>query len=127
MNQEIKHRRLYAFYNSKVLQALMIVIIVGITMIGYYNDLLLPVICSGTALMLFIGYSAWLWIKKPKQIVINTWLSNISGLFCLYFLIVATMKNPNQWWYIFPIVCAIVILFIAMIYTKYDKTFTITE
>ncbi len=127
MNQEIKHRRLYAFYNSKVLQALMIVIIVGITMIGYYNDLLLPVICSGTAFLLFIGYSSWLWIKKPKQIVIHTWLSNISGLFCLYFLIVATMKNPNQWWYIFPIVCAIVILFIAMIYTKYDKTFTITE
>lgn len=125
MQKEIRHRRLYAFYHSKVLNALMIVIIVGIFLMGYYKSYLLPIICSATAFLLFIGYTAWLWIKKPKEIVINKWLSDISGTFTLYFLIVAAMKGANQWWHIFPIVCAVLILFIIMINPKYDKTFTI--
>lgn len=126
MKEEIRHRRLYAFYHSKVLNALMIVIIVGIFLMGYYKSYLLPVICSATGFLLFIGYTAWLWIKKPQKIMINNWLSDISGSFTLYFLIVTALKAENQWWYIFPIVCAVLILFLCMINPKGDKTFIIT-
>lgn len=126
MEKEIRHRRLYAFYNSKVLNALMIVIINGIFLMGYYKTYLLPAICSSSAFLLFLGYSVWLWIKKPKEITINAWLSDISGIFTLYFLVIAAMKTDNQWWYIFPVVCSVFILFITMINPKNDKTFIIS-
>lgn len=127
MNKEIRHRRLYAFYHSKVLNALMIVIIIGIFLMGYYKSYLLPAICSATGFLLFLGYTTWLWIKKPNEIVINKWLSDISGTFTIYFLIVSAMKAANQWWYIFPVVCAVLILFIVMINPKNDKTFIISQ
>lgn len=127
MSKEIRHRRLYAFYHSKVLNALMIVIIVGLIFMRYCESYLLPVICSASALLLFLGYTAWLWIKKPDEIIINRWLSDTSGVFTLYFLIVMAMKNANQWWYIFPVVCAVLILFFALINPKKDITFTISQ
>ncbi len=124
MEQTIRHRRLYAFYNSKVLNTLLVVGIVSLTQIGYMHSLLMPVICSTVSFTLFIGYALWLWIKKPKQIVINTWLSNQTIWFTLYFLIVSAMKEPSLWWYIVMLVMAIVLLFITMIRPR-DKVFEI--
>ncbi len=127
MDKTIRHRRLYAFYNSKVLNALTIVIIVGILLMSYFQSFLLPVICSATGFVLFLGYTAWLWIKKPKEIIINTWLSSVSGSFTLYFLCVAAINAENQWWYIFPIVAAVLILFLTLINPDYDQKFIITQ
>lgn len=124
MKTEIRHRRLYAFYNSKVLNALVITIIVCLLLMAYMRTTLLPAVCSGVALLYFIVYSLWFWIKKPKSIVINTWLSSISGWFVLYFLIIAPMKAANPWWYITPIVCAITALFISLL-TRHDQSFII--
>jgi len=112
---DIKHRRLYAFYRSKVLNALMIVAIISLLQIGYMQSIMMPVVCAAISLTLFIGYSLWLWIMKPKQIVINNWLSNINSWFTFYFLIIVALKSDNQWWYVFPVICAIGSLFICMI------------
>lgn len=124
MKQKITHRRLYAFYQSKVLNALLIAMIVSLLMAAYTNSLLLPVICSSLATLFFIAYALWLWIKKPASITINNWLSNLSGLFVLFYLIVNAMKTPNQWWYITPIALSVVALFVVLI-TDHDERFDI--
>ena len=127
MKKEIRHRRLYAFYHSKVLNALMIVLILGLLLTDYNDTVIIPLLCSATALLLFIGYSAWLWIKKPQRIVINKWLSNISGWFILYYLCVIAITTPNQWWFVVPGVGAVVLLFLSMINPDTDRQFVITE
>lgn len=121
MVQEIKYRRLQAFYRSKVLNALMIVVIVSLLLRAYTKSMLLPVICSSLAIAFFIGYSLWLWIKKPKSIIVNEWLSNLNGWYTIYFLIIMAMDAPNQWWYITPIVFSVVLLFISMINNQDEK------
>ena len=125
MKYEIRHRLLYAFYKSKVLNSMMIAVIVGLLLACYYPSSLLPIICSSLALAMFIGYSLWLWIKKPKRIVINDWLSEMSGYFTLYFLIVVALRSDNQWWYIFPAACSVVVLFIALVRNR-DEIFGIS-
>ena len=124
MKQEIKNRRLEAFYRSKVLNALMMVIIISLMLMNYTKSILLPVICGTLALLFFIGYSLWLWIKKPKEIIINKWLSNINEVFSIYYLIIIAMEAHNQWWYITPIVLSVVLLFIMLI-NHQDKKFDI--
>lgn len=124
MRQEIRHRRLYAFYQSKVLNTLMIVTVISLMQIGYLQSMVMPVICSSVSLALFIGYTLWLWIRKPKQITIDTWLSNLSIWFTLYFVVVVAMKDLTQWWYIFPIVAAIILMFINLV-RPHDELFDI--
>lgn len=121
MQQDIIHRRLHAFFRSKVLNALMIVIIVSLLLMAYTKSMLLPVICGSLALLFFIGYSLWLWIKKPKSIIINNWLSDLNGSFTIYFLIINAMDAPNQWWYITPIVFSVVLLFISLVNNQDEK------
>lgn len=121
MEHDIQHRRLHAFYRSKVLNALMIVVIVSLLLMAYTKSMLLPVICGTLALLFFIGYSLWLWIKKPKSIIINNWLSNLNGAFTLYYLIIISINAPNQWWYITPIAFSVVLLFISLINNQDEK------
>ena len=124
MKKEIRHRRLHAFYQSKVLNALMIVIIVNLLLMAYLSSMLLPAICGSLALLFYICYALWLWIKKPRTIIINSWLSNINGWYTLYFLIIAALKSSNPWWYITPAALAVVALFILLI-TGHDESFEI--
>lgn len=124
MAQEIRHRRLHAFYQSKVLNALMILECVSLLMIGYMGSITLPAICASIAFALFLGYSLWLWIKKPRRIVINNMLSEASGFFTLYFIVVGISGASNPWWYGFPVLCAIVIMFVSMIKPS-DEVFEI--
>lgn len=124
MKQDIKHRRLYAFFNSKVLNVLYVMGVLSLLQVGYLKSMELPVVCSSASFALFIGYSLWLWIKKPKQIVVNVWLSDLTIWFTLFFLIVAAMKATSWMWYTFPIVAAIVMWFIDMI-CPHDKLFDI--
>lgn len=126
MKYEIKHKRLYAFYNSKVLNALMIVVITGLLFMDYSGKMLLPIMCSSIALLFFICYSVWLWIRKPQQITINNLLSDMTSYLTLYFLIITTLKLNNQWWYIVPIVSSVIILFISLVKSD-DKIYKISE
>ncbi len=124
MKQNLRHRRLYAFYQSKVLNALMIVVIISLLLMVYTESMLLPLICGSLAFLLFIGYSLWLWIKKPKSIIINKQLSDLKSILTLYVLIIVVMDASNQWWYITPIALSVVILFISMVNNR-DETFDI--
>lgn len=121
---EIRHRRLHAFYNSKVLNALMIVVVDGLLLMGCYKTLLLPVVCSGIALLLFIGYSLWLWFAKPGRVVINKTLSGMSGYLFLYFLIVGIPTLENEWWYIAPLIASILMMFVVLVRND-DEVFEI--
>ncbi|MDE6498457.1 MAG: hypothetical protein K2L21_07340 [Muribaculaceae bacterium] len=111
MEQTIRHRRLYAFYRSKALNSLMILIYLSLIMaLHTRNDFFL--MCAAGAGVLFVGYALWIWIARPRRIAINDWLSNVSGLYFIYFLAVPWMKTPNPWWYIAPALIAIPLLFI---------------
>lgn len=102
----------------------MISLIVCLFIFIYTGLMILPMIAGAFLLAFFIGYSLWLWIKRPRNIVINPWLSDMSGLFTLYFMVVALIKNAGQWWYITPVVCATIVLFISLIRPK-DESFEI--
>lgn len=121
---KIRHRRLYAFFESKVLNALMITIVTCIFLMAYTQSMLLPVICSSIALIGFIGYTLWIWLKKPQRIPINKWLSGINGCFTLYFIIIMPMDAPNKWWYITPICFSVCTLCISLIRNQ-DEWFEI--
>lgn len=124
MNPSIRHRRLHAFYQSKVLNILMMIIIVSLLLMAYSYSMLLPVICSSIALACFIAYSAWLWGKKPASIVINNRLSGIGSFYVLYYLIVVAIDADNQWWYIIPVAVAVIVLFLSSM-NYGDEEFTI--
>ena len=124
MAQIIRHRRLHAFFQSKVLNSFMIVTIVSLLAMQCCTSMLMPLVCAATAMLFFIGYALWIWIKKPKSIVINNWISNLNSSFVFYYLIISASKSTNEWWYIFPAVSAICMLFIAMV-TSHDEVFKI--
>lgn len=114
MKNEIRHRRLHAFYKSKVLNALMMVVMLCLMLLAYTKSMLLPVVSGSIAFALFIGYAIWFWIKKPKSIIINNWLSDFNGWSMIYYLILVAMNLSNPWWYITYMIFAIIILFLAM-------------
>lgn len=123
---KVKHPRLYAFYESKVLNAMGIITIVSLLCIKAFDTLLLPVLCASVAAVAAIGYSAWLWIAKPDKIVINSWLSDMSGSLTLYSLIVSAMDTDNKWWFYFPILCSVAILFVSLVRNQ-DRIYDITN
>lgn len=124
MRSEIKHRRLHAFYKSKVLNMLMILIFICLFAIGYSHSLFLPTLCGSFAFMLFCGYSLWLWIKKPQQVTTNELLSDTNGLFTLYFIVVTAANLTNEWWYISAFIAAMAALFLSFLNFK-DQEFEI--
>lgn len=125
MGRNIRHPRLHAFYQSKVLNALMIVLIDALLILDWFMmsgyDWILPVICSAVAFVLFVGYSIWLWVWKPRTIVIDSRLSDMSWYLTLYFLAVVAMKASNRWWYIFPIVCSVVMFIMSLVKPKDER------
>lgn len=118
MEPIIKHTRLDAFFRNKALNALMIVTILSLILMRWSGTMLLPVTCASLAFSLFIGYAIWFWIKKPSNVIVNKWLSEINGILTLYFLITTALKERSEWWDIFPFICAIITLFIALTNSK---------
>ena len=93
---KIENRRLYAFLRSQTLTILMLMAFCCLFLIRWLNDLIIPGIIGGIIFYMAIVYSLWFWIKKPKEIIINNWLSNISSVFLFYWFIVNAMDNPNK-------------------------------
>lgn len=124
MKQEIKNRRLYAFFNSKVLNALLMVGIVCLLLMAYLKSVLLPALCGAIAFLFFIGYSLWFWIKKPKTIVINRRLSDVTGLYVLYDIITGATYPANQWLLIVPIALSVVVFAVSLL-NNHDENFEI--
>lgn len=124
MAQEIRHRRLHAFFESKVLNTLSIVITASLSMVGFTRTLTLPLLCAAIAFAIFVSYSLWVWIKKPSQIVINNLISNLSFVFSLYFIVVAVIMPANPWWFAVPLLSAIVLLSFSLIKPA-DRVFDI--
>lgn len=120
----IRHKRLHAFYKSKVINALVTVAVICLLSMRCVRPALLPAVCGATALLLAAGYSLWLWTAKPQRVVTNGWLSDVTGWYVIYCLIVNAMKAPNDWWFIAPAILGVVLLFVAMVNGR-DETFEI--
>lgn len=118
----IKQKRLYAFFNSKVINSMMLIMEFFILLIPCFNDVMVPIICGAASLLLIIGYTVWLFVKKPAKITVNKWLSEISSLYTIYFLIVIAMDKFSIWWDIFAVLIFISIFFISLIKPK-DRVF----
>ena len=115
MEEKIENRRLYAFLRSQTLTILMLLAFSCLFLMPYLNDLIIPGIIGGAIFCMAIGYSCWFWIKKPKEIVINNWLSNISSVFLIYWFIVNAMDNPNKIWFLFPLICLVALFIIVLV------------
>lgn len=124
MDPLIRHRRLYAFYNSKVLNILLIIGEISLLQIGYMQPAIIPGVCAAISLMLFLGYIIWFWLKKPKKIIIDTWISDMSSWFTIYYLIVINIDNGSWWWCGAPMIAAILLCFINMV-NPHDQPFEI--
>ena len=120
------NRRWIAFCESKVLNALIMIVVTSCLLMGWSGRIQLPAICCIIAFSFFLGYSIWYWLKKPEGVLINKWLSNISAGFTLYYILIISVKAPNQWWYITPICFAVVVLCYSLICNK-DEMYNITE
>ena len=112
---KIENRRLYAFLRSQTLTILMDMAFSCLFLMPYLNDLIIPGITGGVIFSVAIGYSIWFWLKKPKEIIINNWLSNISSVFLFYWFIVNAMDNPNKILYIIPIICLVPLFVIVLV------------
>lgn len=110
----IRHRRLEAFYSSKTLNMTLIFLVASLSLAGCGAPAAVSVTCSSAALALFAGYSVWLWRARPRRVIVNRWLSDMSGWFVIYFLIVSAISDASVWWHIFPCVAAAVALLIAL-------------
>ncbi|MDE5807805.1 MAG: hypothetical protein K2H76_06775 [Muribaculaceae bacterium] len=118
---KIRHRRLYAFFNSKVINSLMILMELCILIMPLCRDIVFPVVCGGLCLLAILGYSLWLWIIKPLRVIISPWLSDLSGTYTVYFLIVVAIKDAGIWWYLFAGVNAILIFLISLINPREEE------
>ena len=110
-----ENRRLYAFLRNQTLTILMLLAFSCLFLMPCLNDLIIPGIIGGVIFCMIIVYTFWFWIKKPKEIVINNWLSNISSVFLLYWFIVNAMDNPNKIWYVFPLICSVASLVMVLV------------
>ena len=99
--EKIENRRLYAFLRSQTLTILMLLAFSCLFLMPYMNDLVIPGIIGGIVFCMVVVYSLWFWIIKPKTIIINNRLSNISSMFLFYWFIVNAMNNPNKILYLF--------------------------
>jgi len=86
---------------------------------------MLPLLCSAISFLAALGYTIWFCVKKPDKVVVNRWLSDIDGKYTLYFLIVLNIKEPSDWWFTFPAVCGVALLFISLVNNK-DEVFDIS-
>lgn len=126
MKTKIRHPRLYAFYESKVLNSLLILIIVSLYLPRFTTSILMPAVCGITALVFFLSYATWFWIKKPVKVTINPWLSDFNGYFIAYYLIVTALDSTSILWYLFPIVICIPMIFANLINSS-DSIFEIAK
>ena len=115
MKPEIRHRRLHAYFSSTVLNSLTIVTVVCLLVAVYMDLAVLPLVGAATSFILFVVYSLWVWICKPMIIRINPCMSDISGLFVVYFLAFAAFMPANIWWVIIPLVASIVAMFLVQV------------
>ncbi|MDE6009237.1 MAG: hypothetical protein K2G90_08530 [Muribaculaceae bacterium] len=118
---KIRHRRLYAFFNSKVINSLMILMELCILIMPLFRDIVFPVVCGGLCLLAILSYSLWLWIINPLRVIISPWLSDLSGTYTVYFLIVVAIKDAGIWWYLFAGVSAILIFLISLINPREEE------
>lgn len=112
MANEIRHRRLHAFYTSLALNWMIIAAVVVLMLSRNEQSLAIPVVCASLALAFFIAYTLWLWIAKPRSIMVSRRLSTACSFFVYYFLIVVCARAENPWWYAAPAIAAIILLFV---------------
>lgn len=124
MNIKIKHRRLYAFYNSKVLNAMSISVAIMLPLLKY-TEIALPVLIAVVlAILLFVAYSCWIWFRKPSVVTINRWLSDLSTYFMFYALVVIAIKSDSFLCPSFSLVAGLIVLFITSLKNR-DERFEI--
>lgn len=116
----IRNKRFFAFFNSKLITSLLLIMEMFLILMYCFADVKLPIICSFTCLILIIVYSILIAVGKVKKVTLNKYLSELSSLYTLYFLIVVSLNSRNIWWSIFAAVSLILIFFISNIATP-DK------
>lgn len=121
MALEIRHKRLYAFYNSRVLSILMCIAEALLCLMAYSGSMQWFGIPMGLVLLLMVGYTAWLWIKKPAQIVIDKWLAGVTIYPFVLFGIIEIADPENSIWYLVPCALACIFLIASLFKNTTDR------
>lgn len=113
-----RHPRLEMFYNSSVLNMLMVWLCVSLLMVdwGLVREMYpYSLIVCGLLFAIALGYMLWFWIRKPSSIPVCGWLSDVSVVYLVYFLIVCGIKSDRFWWNMFALVAAIAVFGIYLV------------
>lgn len=116
--------RLYAFFNSKVLNLLMIVESICLLFMTFLPEMNLPVVIGTIIFIFFIIYTLWFWIKKPERIVINKLFSNIFTILFLYYFVIIGFGKLNIWTCVLPVLLVLGSL-VFSIFKRRDEIFEI--
>ncbi len=112
---KIRHPRLDAWYNSSVMNIASIGAALTLLFIKFYGLSVLAGISCAVFFAVLLGYSLWYWIGAKKNIPLSPFLSDISGRYVIYFLIVMAQREPSEWWLYFAFFAAVATLFIYLI------------
>lgn len=107
---KLHHPRLAMFYNSSVLNMLMVWLFLSLLIADWdalWDIYPYSLIVCGLVFAFAVGYALWFWIRKPSSIPVCGWLSDVSGIYTIYFLIVCAVKSDRLWWNLFALVAAI--------------------
>ncbi len=111
---KIRHPRLDAWYNSSVMNIASIGAALTLLFIKFYGLSVLAgiscaVFCCTARLF------AMVLDRSQKNIPLSPFLSDISGIYVIYFLIVMAQREPSEWWLYFAFFAAVATLFIYLI------------
>lgn len=111
---KVRHPRLEAYYNCRALNIASIGVALSVLFLARFGEVLFTGIAIAMFLGFIVGYTVWFWTGKRKEVEQSQWLSNVSGLYIVYFLICVNLVENSIWWLVFAFVAAIAILFIDL-------------
>ena len=96
---KLHHPRLAMFYNSSVLNMLMVWLFLSLLIADWdalWDIYPYSLIVCGLVFAFAVGYALWFWIRKavlPYRYADG--FSDVSGIYTIYFLIVCAAKSPT--------------------------------
>lgn len=115
MKPKVRHQRLQMFYESVAMNFASIGAVASLLVMDYSNFNLTACVCGALFLGIMAGYTIWYWTGSRKSVEVCPWLSDVSPFFVIYFMAVAAMRAPSEWWTVFGVSAAVLTLMIYLL------------
>lgn len=103
------------FYESVAMNFASIGAVASLLVMDYSNFNLTACVCGALFLGIMAGYTIWYWTGSRKSVEVCPWLSDVSPFFVIYFMAVAALRAPSEWWTVFGVSAAVLTLMIYLL------------